>query len=122
MIFVCIFGMAPKASAQLRCPLFPICTFTGKFLTFKPECTNGDLIEVRTPIPITLLAPFIPITPIVPVIKLWGPITDATAVGGFVFGGVCEHGSEPPTPVFGILIQIGTSAIPTPWYFPELLP
>ncbi len=121
-LLIFVFG-ASKASAQIACPVLfpiPICGFAGIYGVFKPECYEGALVTVYVPFKITLLFPDVPVTPIVPVGKLWGPITGASTKGNFILGlGQCTNPvTNVVTPVLGTLIQIGTSAVPTPWYQP----
>lgn len=107
--------------AQISIPK-PTVDFSGLLLDFDPHCLNGALVVVATPSPIVLLMPYVPITPIVPVFKLWGPIIYSSTAGNFLPGGVClvqETGGVVSVPVLGTLIQIGTTAFPTPWYIPN---
>jgi hypothetical protein len=121
MICISVSTAAPIALAQTTVP-HPFVDFSGIFLVFLPVCLNGALVVVATPIPILLLFPYVPITPIVPVFKLWGPIPGAATIGNFLPGGVCFvpvpglFGTVViPVPTFGTLVQIGTSLVPQPF-------
>jgi hypothetical protein len=98
----------------------PRADFSGKFVAYKPVCTNGALVVVTTPATLLLLLPYhpIPFWPVVPYFKLWGPIPGVNTAGNFVPGGVCLVPSPTgvtPVPVMGTIYQIGTSAEPDGW-------
>ena len=120
---------AQSALGQLTVP-HPFVDFSGIFGAFAPVCLNGALVLVITPVPLVLLFPYVPITPLVPVFKLWGPIPGATTVGNFAPGGLClvpipgPFGTVIiiPVPVIGTLVQIGTSLVPTPYVPIQFVP
>jgi hypothetical protein len=115
------FAGMPAAHAQVTWIPHPFLDFAAKFVAAQPKCTNGLLVEVLAPGPLVLLLPFVPITPLVPIFKLWGPVPDAMSTGNFLPGGVCltvKSGGTVAVPVMGMLVQIGTGAAPAPWYVP----
>ncbi len=117
LLSISLLSFSSNSLAQITVPK-PFVDFSGIFVDFEPICINGALVVVVTPIPLLLLYPYVPISPIVPVFKLWGPIPGATTEGAFLPGGVCLLPSPTgpiPIPVFGTLIQIGTTAGPTPF-------
>lgn len=122
LVVVSISIAAPMTLAQITLP-HPFIDFSGIFIAFLPICVNGALVTVATPVPLVLLFPYVPITPIVPVFKLWGPIPGATTIGNFLPGGICfipipgPFGKVIlfPLPVLGTLVQIGTTLVPTPY-------
>jgi hypothetical protein len=123
-IFIFAFSLsAPKTSAQIGIP-HPFVDFSAIFVSFDPYCINGALVTILAPTPLVLLMPYVPITPITPVFKFWGPVPGASTLGNFLPGGVCvtkASGGIVSVPVIGTLVQIGTSAVPTPWFVPILI-
>jgi hypothetical protein len=121
LIIILIAACRPHtASAQVTLP-HPFVDFSGLLSDFDPSCLNGALTVVLAPEPLILLMPYVPITPIVPVMKLWGPVTDASTLGNYLIGGVCLTSTTlgiVEVPVTGTLVQIGTTAAPTPWFVP----
>lgn len=128
VLILFIAAAVPFAMAQLSFP-HPFLDFSGIFVAFLPVCINGALVTVLVPVPIVVLFPYVPITPLVPVFKLWGPIPGAATAGSFLPGGLClipipnPFGLKLffPLPVLGTLVQIGTTLVPMPTYVPLAL-
>ncbi len=127
LILILLLSGFQSVSADVSIP-HPFIDFSGIFADFDPECINGALVVVIVSmepfVPLLLLLPYEPISPIQPVFKSWGPILGASTLGNFQEGGACVvavTGGTITIPVEGTIIQIGTSAEPTPWYSPLLI-
>ena len=123
-IYLILFVSGPTAFAQIGIP-HPYVDFSGTFIGIQPVCLNGMLVEVVTPVPLLLLLPYAPVGPIEPIFKLWGPIPGAATIGNFLPGGVCLLPTfglfgmvVVPIPVMGMLVQIGTTLVPAPYFVP----